>query len=571
MLVSPHANPASVQSGLNVIAKNLNSENKSGVTAFHLQPLNKISPGSDYLANDNAQGNSWTKIYFEVGIALLILLAACFNYTNLTIARALTRAKEVGIRKIVGAKRSQIYIQYIIEAVLLALLSLGFAWLILSLIIRYAPFNDEYEFIPSSFHYNFGFVAASVAYAVFAGLIAGSSPAWILSAFKPLRVLKNLQTAKILGKVSLQKTLIVFQYSLSLVFVIFLSVFYQQFSFMAKADPGFKKKNVLVIPVNGINEKLAAQTIKNVSGVKSVSASSAKFTSRFSGMSTPAWMSNRNNAINLNYYYADEQFITDMRFVFAAGKIFPVSYDNKKEQSIILNEKAAHAFGFADNYKAIGQKIWVNDTTQLEITGVLKDFAYEKSGRPVYPLAFRNKEYNYDYLFVQTEAVDKQAMESRIANAIHSFAPHKTFTASWLDDDLEAGNSQAATISLIGFLGFIALAVATLGLLGLVVYTVEVKGKEIGIRKVIGATEKQIVTILSKGFIRLLLIAGAIAMPIGWMLTYLFLQSFSERITFGFGNVMLCFLFLLSIGLFTIVSQTYKAAKANPVKGLRTE
>jgi putative ABC transport system permease protein len=142
---------------------------------------------------------------------------------------------------------------------------------------------------------------------------------------------------------------------------------------------------------------------------------------------------------------------------------------------------------------------------------------------------------------------------------------------SWLDDDLDKSNSQTATISLLGFLGFIALAIATLGLLGLVVYTVEVKGKEISIRKIIGAGEIQLVTILSKGFIKLLFIAGFIAMPIGWVLSAMFLQNFSERTHFGFINVVMCFLFLLAIGLITIISQTYKAALANPVKSLRTE
>jgi putative ABC transport system permease protein len=563
---------SSFQQQLNGIATEMNKQNTKGKTAFHLQALNDISPGTDRLMNDMGAGSSWTKIYIEGGLSLLILLAACFNYTNLTIARALTRAKEVGIRKIVGAKRSQVFTQYIFESVLLSILSLGFAWLILSMIVRYAPFNDDYEFIPSSFNYNLEYIGWSVVYAVFTGLLAGSSPAWILSAFKPLRVLKNLSTARIMGKLGLQKSLIVFQYSLSLVLIIFLFVFYRQFSYMAKADPGFKKENTMVLPLNGMNAKIAAQKIEEVNGVKSVAASSARFNKHFSGMNAPMWISNKEDAIGLNYYYADEKFASLLDFDIVAGHNFPSMLSaDEKEHYMMINEKAAQVLGFVKAGQAIGQKLWMNDSTQLEITGVIKDFVYENAGKPIAPLALRSKKDAYSYLYVHTENADKKIMEAKIKNALTGIASSKDISISWLDTDLAESNSQTATISLLGFLGFIALAIATLGLLGLVLYTVEVKSKEISIRKVIGASEKQLVNILSKGFIRLLVIAGLIAMPVGWLLATLFLQNFSMRINFGFVNVLLCFLFLLGIGLFTIISQTYRAATTNPVKALRTE
>ena len=502
---------------------------------------------------------------------MLILLAACFNYTNLTIARALTRAREVGIRKIVGAKRSQVFVQYIFESVLLSFLALAFAWIILALIVQYAPFNDDYEFIPSSFHYNKPFVAWTIIYALFSGLLAGSAPAWILSAFKPLRVLKNLSTAKILGKVSIQKTLIIFQYSLSLVAIIFLFVFYKQFSFMEKVNPGFKRENVIVAPLNGLDESIAAQQLSSISGIQSVSATSANFTKHFNGMNTPAWISNKKEALNLNYYYANADFIKNMHFAFEAGNNFPSNNQDEKEEYILLNEKAAHAFGFANAAKAVGEKLWVNDSTQLLVTGILKDFNYENAGIPVDPLAFRTKQNEYTYLYAEANTRDRADLQKRAEALLNAAKPSQPIKISWLADDLSKSNSQLATISLLGFLGFIALAIATLGLLGLVVYTVEVKSKEISVRKVIGATSLQLINILSRGFIKLLLIAGLIAMPVGWFLSAMFLRNFSKRIDFGFGNVLMCFLFLLGIGLFTIMSQTYKAAMNNPAKSLRSE
>ncbi|MEO8861565.1 MAG: ABC transporter permease [Ginsengibacter sp.] len=571
VLLNKNVSKNIMQSQLDNISRNLNSINKEGVSEFHTQALNEISPGTDRLNNDNAGGTSWAKIYTEGGIALLILLAACFNYTNLTIARALTRAKEVGIRKIVGAKRSQVFAQYIFESVILSFLALAFAWFLLAMIVRYAPFNDDYEFIPSSFHYNLAFVVWTIIYALFCGLLAGSAPAWILSAFTPLRVLKNLSTAKILGKVSVQKALIVFQYSLSLVVIIFLFVFYKQFSVMAKADPGFKRNEVMVVPLNGLQRNITAQEISTISGVQSVSASTANFTKRFNGMATQVWVSNKKDAFSLQYYYANASFIRDMHFAFDAGNNFPSDNTNDSEEYILLNEKAVRALGFSSAIKAIGQKVWINDTTQLQVAGVMKDFMYEGAGRPIDPLAFRTMKDAYTYLYVVAHATNKDELEKKIENVVNAYQPSQPVKASWLSDDLDKSNSQTATISLLGFLGFIALAIATLGLLGLVVYTVEVKNKEIGIRKVIGASSIQLVNILSKEFIKLLFIAGLIAMPIGWFLSVMFLQNFSIRIDFGFVNVLMCFLFLLGVGLFTIISQTYKAAIANPVKSLRTE
>jgi putative ABC transport system permease protein len=571
ILLKEKVSASAMQSRLNALANNLNKANSEGVASFQLQPINKISPGNERYANDNAGGTSWMKIYIEGSVALLILLAACFNYTNLTIARALTRAKEVGIRKIAGAKRSQIFIQYIFESILLSVFALLFAGLILYFIIRYSPFNDGYEFIPSSFHYNTQFIIWAIVYALFAGTLAGTAPAWILSAFKPLRVFKNMATARLFGKLNLQKTLIVFQYSLSLVVIIFLFVFYRQFTFLGRLDPGFKKESMVFAQTKDINEELIKQKLATITGVKSVAGSSANFASRFNGLKTSAWVGEKRDIVALKYYYMDEDFVPTMHFALTAGRNLPALSPGEKEKYILVNEKAAQALGFSEPSKAIGQNLWVNDSTQMEIAGVLKDFRYENAGSPIDPLAFRfSREFSTN-LYIETAGVDKAAIESHVKAVLSDLKAAQPESVTWLAEDLEKANSQAATISLLGFLAFIALAIASLGLLGLVVYTVEVKRKEISVRKVIGASEVQIMKILSRGFIRLLLISGLIAMPIGWILANMFIQVFSERTSFNLFHVLVCFLFLLGIGLFTILSQTYKAAIANPIKNLRME
>ncbi len=571
LLVQPGTGAAAVQSDLNAIAAGMNAINKSGVAAFELQPLGSITPGSIELSNNTGGGTSWTKIWIEGGMSLLILLAACFNYTNLTIARSLVRAKEVGIRKIAGARRAQIFGQYIIESVVLSLFALAFAWLLLFFVVRFAPFNDDYEFIPSSFHYNAMYIGWSVLYGLFTGVVAGTSPAWILSSFTPLRVLKNLSTARIMGNIGLQKSLTVFQYSLSLVILIFLFSFYKQFSFMASADPGFKRHHVMVVPLQGIEPGVASHAIQKVQGVTSVGASSARFTKRFSGQQMPVWVNRKENKTMLNYYFADADFVQNLQFQFAAGSNFTTTHSNENEQYLILNEKAVQALGFSDDGEAIGKKVFLNDSVQLTISGVLKDFAYESAGRNIDPLAFRNKLSAAPYLYVSMEGKDKKKMEQDVLTALNDLHPVTPPIISWVADDLDSSNSQTATISLLGFLGFITLAIASLGLLGLVMYAVQVKGKEISIRKIIGATRVQLVQMLSKGFVKLLLVAGLIAVPVGWILSALFLRNFSNRTSFGWAHVTGCFLFLLAIGLLAILPQTYRAASANPAKKLRTE
>jgi len=561
--------PQVVTNDLNTIAAGLNKNNQYGKLAFDLQKITKITPGSDQLYNDIGNGTSWTKLLFEIGVALIILIAACFNYTNLTIARALTRAKEVGVRKINGAGRLQIFLQYSVEAVVSSLLSLGFAWVLLSFIIQYAPFNDGYEFIPSSFRYNSTFVAWTIGFALFTGLLAGISPAWILSSFQPLRVMKSLVTARTFGKVSIQKALIVFQYSLSLTIIIFLLAFYKQFAHLAAADPGFRRDHVLVVPLQGMDEKIAAQKISQVPGVRSVGAMSSLVGARFNGLSTQAWLNSKQDAINLNYYYANGSFVSNLQFSLIAGNNFPSQ--TERERYLLLNEKAVTALGFKNNQQAVGKKIWINDSVQLEVAGVLKDFHYENAGKNIMPLAMRNKENAFSYLYVSVAQSGKEVFTQRVKQTLSVIAPSKSFDLVWLDDQLESNNSQRATISLLGYLAFMAIAIASLGLLGLVIYTVEVKRKEISIRKIIGAEPAQLVRLLSKGFIKLIFISGLVAVPIGYTLSFLFMLNFANRASFGVWYPLLCFGFLLTLGLVTIFSQTYKAATENPVINLRSE
>lgn len=571
VLLKKEASSGSLQQTLNGVVTDWTKGNKDGLQSFNLQRMDKIRPGVSNIYNDIGGGTSWDKLWADIIIGLVILIAACFNYTNLTIARALTRAKETGIRKIVGARRHQLFAQYLTESILQSFLAMGIACVLLSFMIKYAPFNDGYEFIPSAWKLNSTYIFYLLGFTLFTGLLAGIAPAWTLSAFQPLRVLKSLSTARMFGKISIQKALVVFQYSLSLVIIIFLITFYRQFAFMGSADPGFKRDNMVVIPLKGTDAKIASQKIKAVSGVQQVTAMSAMFTGHFSGLRTPVWLDDPKKIVGLNSLYTSPSFISSMNLEILAGRDFGNRADSIAGKEVVINTRAMQAFGITNPQNIIGKSISLNDSTKLEVIGVIKDFTYENAGKPIDPLCLRSNEKACNYLLADVGSSDKTAVMERIKTAWTGIAPKVETEFSWLDEDLANNNSQKATISLLGYLAFIALSIASLGLLGLVIFSVETRRKEIGIRKVAGANKSQVVRLLSKGYIKLLLISGLIAVPIGHVLGYLFLQNFASRVEFIFPFALLCFVFLLVIGLITIVSQTYKASLENPVDSLRTE
>ena len=536
---------------------------------FELQRLSDVTPGSIEIYNDNAGGIGWGKIYAECGIALLILLAGCFNYTNLTIAKGLTRSKEVGIRKVAGARRYQVFAQYVVESMVVAFVALFFAWLILSVILRYKPFNDGYEFMPDIKMGIWDYLAF-LTFSLFAGLLAGVLPAWILSSFKPVEVLKNIRTKKIFGNLSLQKSLIVFQFSLSLVVLVFLSAFFTQFAYLAKVDPGFRSRNIVAVALEGADPDLLGKELLRVGGTRQVSALSGNF--GISGLAgTRVTLRTKDkDPIQMSNYFVDAQTAPMMNLQILAGGNFPSGVPTDNEQYVLLNEQAARTLSFKDDNDAVGQFLRIDDSTQVQIRGVVKDFYFNGTGRFITPLLLRMKAHSYATLNV---LVDRPGSEvaAQLGAAWKKIYPHKAFTYYWFEKELAGRNNQTATISLLGFLALTTITIGSLGLLGLVVFTIEVRKKEISIRKVIGARVDQLLSLVSKGFVRLLLLSGCISLPIGYILSILFLQNFANRSSFGIFHLLACFGFLLIIGLVTILSQTWRAATENPAPNLRIE
>ena len=532
-----------------------------GTFEFELQSFSSITPGASDIYNDIGWGPSRGSLLGESGIVLIILLAACFNYTNLSIARALTRGKEVGIRKLSGAQRWQIFAQYITESILLAMFALLLANLILAPILEFKPFNDGYEMVPSV-AINLKLSTIFVGFAIFAGVLAGALPAWILSAFKPARILRGIGSEKLIGNLSFRKILMVFQFSLSLIILIFLSTFYRQFDFLENAELGYNQKDIVLIPA-GNNPTVTENSIGKLSQITQTAFTSGSF-----GNGDQIKASRQrfdNQSVSTETYYCDSQWISMSELKPIAGIV-----ELQNASSVVINEKASVAFGFESPSDAVGSKLFLSDSIPVTISAVVLDFYSQGYGNSTQPLLLRRNEMNPKYIAVRGSSINTDVIKI-LEHEWKKQNPSHSFEYVWLDEEMRSRNDQSAQISLLGFLAFMTVTIALLGLLGLVVYTVETKRKDISIRKIVGASISQIMMLLSGGFIRLLLLSGGIALPIGYLLSSTFLTNFVNRVGMSLPTLITCFTLLLTVGLATILSQTWKAAQENPSRNLRSE
>ena len=547
------------------LMRNTKVEGKERLS-FEVQPFNDIILGED-LAYNLGNTGSLGKVLAEIAISFIILLSACFNYTNLSLARSLKRGKEVGIRKVAGAFRFQIFFQFVVESLFITFLSLALACLLLQLMMDYAPVSSE--LVPPDASLNFGLLTWFFVFSLFAGLLAGVLPAWALSSFKPVEVLKNLSNIKLFGSNGLRKGLIVVQFTLSLVIIIFTLVFFKQFNYMATANPGFDARNILTIPLNGADPQLLRNEIAQLKGVAGVSAASTNPGKSSSG-AVAIKQKPADESINMEYYDVDANFISEMGLSLVTGATFK-EHSSNTETEVILSETALKTLHFKSATEAINEVLWLGDSSRVKIAGVIKDFYHRGLETPYRPLVLRNRKAEFNYLNIRAVSAHDKALVASIEAIWKKMNPVQPFEGSWLYDDIYARKSAWGTVSILGFLALIAVTLACLGMLGMVVYSTETRKKEIGIRKIMGASVTAIIGLLSKSFLRLVVIAGLIALPVSYVLGYLFLNLFANRITIGFGILSLSFISMLLLSLLIICSQVYKAAIENPVKSLRTE
>lgn len=506
-------------------------------------------------------------------LGLIVMLSACLNYTNLSVARALTRAKEVGIRKVSGASRGQVFMQFITEAVIISLFALVLSIAFLNL-LKFA-FTDLWlnQYLKITFNENLYIFLIFITFAVVIGIIAGVLPSIYVSAFNPIQVLKNFAGMKLFRRMTLRKVLLVVQFSISLIFIISTTLLYSQLDTILNADYGFDKENVVTIKLYRTeNYQRFANVIKGNKDVLEVSgAGFLPSTGQMNGTQVFKFTENKKDSVQTYFIDIDAHFLDLMKIKLVAGKDFPENPSTESEQYIMLNETMVKNFNLGTPAEAVGQKLLI-DNNNVEVIGVVKDFYYGDISRKIGAFVFRNRAKEFGYVSAKISAKNAMATVAYLESEWKKVNPNTKFEYEFLDQKMLFLYSMFSDVAkVIGFLSFLAALVSCLGLLGMATYTAETRTKEIGVRKVLGASVSQIAFLLSKGFITLLLIAIVIATPIAYFMNNLWLEFFATRVNFGVGILGLGILIMLVISLLTVFSQTWQAARANPVESLKNE
>ncbi len=539
---------------------------------YFLQPLTEIHLYSKY--RGEIEANSDVRyVWMLSGIALIILLLACINYMNLATARFARRAREVGIRKVVGAHRRQLMGQFLGESVLLSMMALLVALALLeALLPAFSTLIDGT--LTFDFSEDVAMLSAMVAMALLAGLVAGSYPAFYLSAFRPGSVFKG--TADGARRTPLRKILVVTQYAIAVVLLAGTGIIYQQLDYMRTATLGFEKEHVVVVPVRDetVQERpdVAKATFLARPEVTHVSSSSALPGTQMSGTSDARRLGAQDDEpFRISVSWIDEDYVETLGIAMAAGRDFSDDFPTDKDETLLINETAARDFGWANAAEAVGEVIalWGE---QRRVIGVMEDFHFESLRTAIGPLLFFPEMDETRSLILRLRTNDLPATLARLEDTWKQLSTAQPFTYSFLDKDLETLYvAETRWGKIIGSAALFALLIACLGLFGLASFLAEQRTKEIGVRKVLGASVANLIALLSKDFLRLVLIAFVAAVPVAYLAMERWLEDFAYRIDLGVGVFALAGGLALGIALLTVSYQAIRAALADPVKALRYE
>ena len=566
VLLKENAGTKNLAGALQTLAGNMNKENAGAKQSmqFRYQQLPDISPAYEELKGNLGVQSIW-ELSVNLAIALAIILLAGFNYTNLTLARSLSRAKEVGVRKVTGALRYQLIGQFICEAVLVALLSLGVGVMVMKLMQQFVYVN----WIAWEVDNQFILWVAFICFAVFIGVIAGVIPARILSGFKPINVLKGTLAPGSFGKVSFRKGLVVIQFVVTACFIFLIANLYSQFKYMATDNENFNRKNIYNLSVKG-DLKLLKNEISNLKDVERVGLVSTPFggTSATCGIKTGK--QSQNSAAS--YYAANAEFISNMNLQLVAGKNLPESNRDSATNFVVINEQAVFALGLGTPQNAIGQQIVLNDASEVVVSGVVKDFCYYLYQFRVAPLVMQYNPSQFHVLSMKTRTeIAEEPFKASLKAIWQKHIPYEEMAFSNYEKDLYQRYYPGADMKFMGMICFVIFIIALMGLIGMVTYTTEKRIKEIGIRKVMGASIATIVRELSGSFVKLIGVAAVICIPLGYLSGYFFVNLFAFNNGVNVWLMVTLFIVIFFIALFTIAIKTIRAASVNPVRSLRTE
>lgn len=549
----------------------IKTKNKDSNVELFLQNYSESYLHSNWL-NGKKNGGRIDYVKAFSFVAIIILIIACINFMNLATARSLRRAREIGVRKVVGAGKRQLVGQFIGESMLVSFLAICFSLLIVVLLLP--SFNTLTE---KELTVNFAdpvLWLIILLLTIVTGVVSGSYPALFMSSLKPIVVLKGILKFKT-GATYFRKALVVIQFSLSIIFILGMIVVYRQIDYIHNKNLGFDKENLLYMPLEGelqksfLTFKQELQKQPGISAVTSAQSSPLEVGSSTQGVRWPGKDTTQLILFSTNPVTYD--YIKTMDIKLIAGRDFDPTF-SLDTMAYLVNEAAARKIGYKD---PVGKELtmWGDKGS---IIGVMKDFHHNSLKVPIEPLILRlfKKSWNsyWGNIIIRTEKGKTKEAIASMEKLYKEFNPGFPFKYYFTDEEAAKNYTTEHNVSKLSkYFAFLAIFISCLGLFGLVTFTAEQKTKEIGIRKVLGASVPGIVQMLSKDFIKLVLISAVIALPLAWWFMHKWLSDFEYRIDIGWWVFVVAAVAALLIALLTISFQAIKAALANPVKSLRTE
>lgn len=569
-------NAMAVEQALSEISKKysvgLKSEGKDIAYDFYLQPLMKITPGPELSGNMGKGMPAFFLVFLSV-MAGIVLLMSVFNFTNLTIAKSLSRAREIGVRKVVGAQRYQVFLQFIGEAVVFSLVALIFSYVFLQFLktgFTQLSFN---QYFAVDLNEDVTLYITFVLFAIVVGILAGVLPAIYLSTFQASRVLKDIQNLKVSSRLTFRKILMVTQFTLSIIFVIVVMIVQSQMNFMLTADYGIEEKSNINIDLEEVEFEKLANEVRMLPGVQRVGGVSNKL-GTWDGGSNNYQIRESDTPLLIHDFSVDDNYLENLSISFVAGRNFDPLEQVGREKHIIVNETASKQLGFPNPNDAIGEAIYTQDTVELRIIGVVKDFHFRPLNNKIGPLALRYNLSNLNYLSVQVHLAQKESTIAAIKSVWKKFEPALPMEFAVMEQEIDEAYQETGmqdVVVIIGYSTFLIISLACLGILGMAMYSAQIRAKEVGIRKVMGATVTDVLLLLSKSYLLLIGVAFLIGLPVSYMTGQFFLQDFPYRVQITPLLMGISIALIGGLSLLIIWSQTIKVAATNPVKWLRHE
>jgi putative ABC transport system permease protein len=551
------------------IAKQIGDD--SGKVTFDIafQPLTDIHLHSSHLAGEE-NGSNVGYVYTITIIGLFILLIAIVNYINLATARSTGRAKEIGIRKAVGSQKFQLVAQFLAESTLMSLLAGAASLFLLSVLLPFFNIIADKNLTLDIF--DLETAAIFLGFLLITGLISGFYPAFILSRFKPAIVLKGSVAANGQGAV-LRKSLVVVQFGISMVMILGTIVVYRQLQFMRHTELGFNQQQIITVPLREPSVQQSANALKNRllenPMINRISLSNGSVGDGLNNKTSYSFYSKGiEKTVSTEYFGVDDDFLDVLQIKLKDGRNFSRNLDGDSADAVLVNEAMIKRLGWKDRTAGLIEV----DTKKVEITGVISDFHLRSLHNQIEPLVLILKKHDSDHMLIKVAGKNIPSALDYVRKTFEQVNPGHPFEYAFLDQTfaLQYRSDERKGVLFLSFSG-IAIIIACMGLFGLATFTAQQRTKEIGIRKVLGASVASVVALLSTDFLKLVLIAIVIASPVGWYVMHNWLLGFAYKIEIDWWIFALAGLVSMVIALFTVSFQSVKAALMNPVKSLRAD